>query len=223
MRTNSEGIGRMAAVLLTLPILAATLAAQQISSLVISGQSGQAKVIQVNGRNYVEVEGLARITNGSIGFSGNQIVLTLPGSGGDVSAAAPPPTSGFSKDFVSAGIEAMSQLREWRAALRSAIQSSWPITESWVGNYRRQAQQALRLAGVAASTDADRNVSPFLTNEFNKMNSLSDKYMQMAKSMTYIDPNSLSSDPIDQSLMACARSLTSMVSSNQFVDDGSCH
>jgi hypothetical protein len=54
------------------------------------------------------------------------------------------------------------------------------------------------------------------------MQKLSDKYLQMAKSMTYIEPNSLESDPLDQKIRTCAHSLASMATANQFVDDGSC-
>jgi hypothetical protein len=98
-----EAIGRAGklALLLTLSVLALTLAAQQISLLVVNGLQGQAKVIQVEGRNYLEVDGLARLTNGSISFNGNQIVLTLPGSGGNAPAQAavqaPSSPPGFSK------------------------------------------------------------------------------------------------------------------------------
>jgi len=84
--------------LVILPALALVVAAQQSSSLSIAGQAGSAKVIQVDGRNYVEVEGFARLTNGSISFNGGEIVLTLP----DVTANASAPDSpvaGFSKDL----------------------------------------------------------------------------------------------------------------------------
>jgi hypothetical protein len=209
------------AALSILTVLAAALVAQQTSSLTVAGQSGSAKVIQVDGRNYVEVEGLARLTNSSMSFNANQIVLTMPGTTGDTSAAAAS-APGFSKDFVAAGIEAMSQVREWRVALRTSIQRSYPLSEEGLAAYRDQARKALRLASVAVNTPADQNVLPFLTNEFNNMQQLSDKYLQMAKSMTYIEPNSLDGDPLDQKIRTCAHALTSMASANQFVDDGSC-
>jgi hypothetical protein len=204
-----------------LAVLAASLLAQSSNSVVVAGQSGSARVIQVSGRNYVAVEDLARLVNGSISFNGNQIVLTLPGTASDGSAPAPAPT-GFSKDFITAGIEAMAQIREWHAALRNAIQRGVPLADDWLSAYRNQAQQAVRLAGVAASTPTDKNTVPFLNNEFNTMRALTDKYLQMTTSMTYIDPNSLDNDPLDQKLRACGHSLASMATANQFVDDGSC-
>jgi len=52
---------------------------------------------------------------------------------------------------------------------------------------------------------------------------LKDKYLQLTASRTYIAPNSLDIDPLDQKIRTCAHSLASMATTNQFVDDGSCH
>jgi hypothetical protein len=224
MQRNGDRTTRWkVATILLLPALALTLAAQQVNSLVVAGQQGQAKVLQVQGANYVEVNGLARITGGALSFSGNQIVLTLPGSGGDSSSAPPAaPPSGLSTEFLNAGIEAMSQVREWHAALKNAVEHSYPLGADWLGSFRSQAQQALRLAGVAASTDQDKKAFQLLTNEFNNMSKLSDKYLQMTANLNYIAPDAISNDPLDSRLVACGRSLASMASTRQFVDDGSC-
>ncbi len=221
MRIHSIKTWWALAGLLILPALALSLAAQRSNSLIIAGQPGYAKVIQVDGRNYVEVEGLVRLTNSSISFNGNQIVLTLSGAAADAPTPAAP-AMGFSKDFVIAGIEAMALIREWHAALRNAIERSYPLGEDWLAAYRAQGLTAVRLASVAVNTTADKNALPFLTNEFNNMAKLSDKYLQMAKSVTYITPNSLDTDPLDQKIRACAHSLASMATADQFVDDGSC-
>ncbi len=218
------------AAFLALPAMALSLLAQQTNSLVVSGQQGQASVIQVQGRNYVEVEGLARVVSGTISFSGNQIVLTISGVGGNAAsgtAAAPAapasaPAPGFSNEFKTAGIEAMAEIREWHSALRTAIERGVPLNVEWLTPYRAQAREALRLASVAINTDSDRSVYPFVVNEFNNMSTLTDKYLQMTKNMTYIDPDSLKSDPVDQKIVTCARSLASIATANQFVDDGSC-
>jgi hypothetical protein len=206
--------------LVVLSALALSLAAQQSNSLIIAGQPGSAKVIQVDGRNYVEVEGLARLTNSSVSFNRNQIVLTLSGAADTPTPAAP--ATGFSKDFVIAGIEAMAVIREWHAALKNAIERTYPLGEDWLAAYRAQGLTDLRLASVAVNTTADKNALPFLTNEFNNMVKLSDKYLQMAKAVTYIAPDSLGTDPLDQKIRACAHSLASMATANEFVDDGSC-
>src|SRR5580698_4463254 len=63
--------------LLLLPALARSQTAQQKTTLVVEGYPGRAPVIQVNGKSYVEIESLARLTNGSVTFQANQITLKL--------------------------------------------------------------------------------------------------------------------------------------------------
>ena len=191
---------------LVLPSLVVPLAAEQSNSLSITGHTGTAKVVQVEGRNFVEVEGFARLINASVRFSGNQIVITLPG-GGDTPPAPASPANGFSPAFIKAAVEATAELREWRAALRNAITGSYAISENWVSPMR---------------AEADKEIVPLLENLFNNVNQLSDKYLQLSGSRTYIDAKSLDSDPLDQKIMACARSLASMATANEFVDYGAC-
>ncbi len=223
MNTRRTGTGWTMGVLGALSVLALTLAAQQSSSsLMVNGQQGTAKVVQVQGHNYVDIEGLARLTNGSISFKGSQIVLSLPSVGTPAPAGAAQPAPGFSKDFLTAGVEAMTRVREWHAALRTAIERGVPLGTGWLDAYQAQAQDSLRLASVAISTDSDKNAYPILINEFNNMKNLNDKYVGMTKSLNYIDPNSLQSDPLDQKFVACGHSLSAMASSRQFIDDGSC-
>src|ERR1700758_5212015 len=85
---------------------------QTSSTFTVMGHSGQAPVIQKDGRSYVDVEGLARLTGGTLGFQGSQIVLTLPGTHVQPSAPHPAPTehTGFSGDFLRAGVEGMSEI-----------------------------------------------------------------------------------------------------------------
>ncbi|HTA47160.1 MAG TPA: hypothetical protein VK789_32175 [Bryobacteraceae bacterium] len=210
-----------AAGLLSLPGLALPLFAQQTDSLSVAGQAGSARVVQVDGHNYVEVEGFARLTNAAISFRGNQIVITLPDFNKNPPVSAPAP-AGFSKDFVTAGVEAMAEQREWHAALKNAIERRYPLAESWLSNLRAKAQQALRIASVSTSTAADKDALPFLTSQLNNMGKLSDKYLKMSLSRTYIDSNSFNKDALNQKIVACTHALASMATANQFVDDGSC-
>jgi hypothetical protein len=203
-----------------LPALGLSLAAQQSTSLVVNGQQGSAKVVEVGGHNYVDVDGLARITNGTISFKGNQIVLSVPGLA--AATAAPEEAKGFSKDFMTAAIEAMARVREWHAALRTAIEKGVPIADDWLGTYQTQAQQSLRLSAVAINTDADRKAYPFMVSEFNNMRNLNESYVAKAKALDYIDPSSLQSDPLNQKVVACGHTLMAMASTKQFIDDGSC-
>lgn len=215
----------MLVAILLMPLL--VLVAEQTSSLLMNGPQGQAKVIQVQGKNYVEVDELARITGGSLRFVGNEIILTLPESAETSSPppiehSAPEPTGGLSKPFLTAGIETMREILEWHAALKNGVERGYPLSDTWFGNYRRQIQASLKQTEAVASTNTDRKALSLLTNEFNNINILADKYLRIAASRDYLAPDSLNSDPLEQKLLTCWQSLTSMASSNQFTDDGSC-
>ncbi len=190
---------------------------------ILSGQSGQASVLQINGRSYVDVEALARLTNGSLSFQENQITLTLPSPPG-VSAppAAQHASSEFSKEFLKAGIEEMSVIREWRSALVNAVQNGYPVTDEFVSGYRGHAATSLRLASVAVSTASDGSAFQLLSNELDRMQKLSNKVLAARKDMNYLSPDVLKGDPLDTQILSCARSLAAMAASGQFQDDGSC-
>ena len=214
-------------VLLIVPGLARSQAVQQSRTLIVNGRSGPVKIMEIDGRSYVDLESLARIVNGTLGFSGNQITLTLPSSAaGTESAAAPsklPANSGFSKEFLRASIEEMAVIREWRSALVNSIENNFPIQEDWVERYRGQADTSLGLASVAASTDSDRSAVKLLSNEFDNMKALSVQLLAERKSMQHVSPEHLNDDPLNQKILTCARSLASMAVGGQFVDDASCH
>jgi hypothetical protein len=207
--------------------LVSSQAGQQSPRLLISGQSGQVPVLQIKGRSYVDIDMLARLANGSLRVNGNQITLTIPAS----SAGTPTPpfpgsqpaSSAFSKDFLKAGVEEMTVIREWRTALVSAVQNGHPVTDEVVASYRGQATTNLRLASIAASTDSDHAAVQLLSNELDNMQKLSNKFLDARKNMNYISPDALNDDPLHQQILSCARSLVSMAASGQFQDDVSCH
>ena len=217
MRRKAIRTSLMLSTTLLLPLL--ILVAQETSSLLIEGPQGQTRVNQVQGKNYVEVDELARITGGSLRFVGNQIILTLPGS---VDTSSQAQSAGLSRPFLGVGIETMREILEWHAALKTAIERGYPLSDEWLGNFRRQSQSSLKHAEAMASTDTDQKAVPFLVNEFNNMGALTDRYLKITANRDYLAPDSLSSDPLDQKLLTCWHSLESMASSNQFVNDGSC-
>ena len=199
------------------------------TTLVVTGHPGQAAVLQIGGKSYIDLESLARLTNASLSFAGNQIKLTLPKS---ASAATPPaattPASpagnpGFSKAFVRSGIETMSGIREWRSVIANIIQHSYPFDETWFTAYSAAAAKNLNLASLAATTDSDRSAFQLLSNEYNNMQSLTSTVLQNRNVMHYMPPGYLEDNPLNQKIVNCAQSLQAMAASNQFVDDGSCH
>jgi hypothetical protein len=191
-------------------------------TLVINGQSDQpVPVMQMNGHSYVQLEALAHAVQGTLSFRGNRVELTLRDAG--LGASASSSNQGFSKGFLRAAIEFMGTLREWHTALASAIQNSFPLGADWLGQYRMRASDSLRLAGVAASTDADHNAHQLLSNESQNMSQLSDKYLAQRANLSYIAPDALENDDVNQRIVACAHALGAMAGSGQFMDDPSCH
>src|SRR5690242_12178283 len=78
--------------------------------LSIDGHPGQAPLVDIKGRKYVEVDDLARLTSGSISFRGDEIRLQLPGGPAQFPDSANANVKGpaFSKEFLRAGIEQMT-------------------------------------------------------------------------------------------------------------------
>lgn len=220
----------LAAVLMTSGI-AFGQAQSQTATLVVNGQSGKAPIIQDNGRTYVDVGALAQIAQGSLSFSGKQIVLTIPPPSGNTSAGADTSqaedTTKLSLAFMKAGIEELSLLREWAAPVANAIQNGYPIQEAWVNNYKQKAATGLQLATTAASTNGDRSALQLLNTEFQGVSQWSDNLVQAAQQMNTakysMSPNALRDDPQSQKLIACWRFLGPMLAGASFQDDSSCH
>ena len=231
MRDNWQGT--FLAFLAVLMISAGTFvrAKEQTETLVINGQAGQAAVVRVDGRSYVDLEALARMLNGSVSFKANRIVLNLPMSTASTPATIEPPTavgdSALSRDFMRAGMETIALMREWASPLAYAIQNGYPVTENWVAGYREQAAHGLRLASAAATTAADRGALQLLTNEFEAVREWSTKLVEARKSMNAgqysLSANALRDDPLSQKIVACGRFLAPMLASGNIQDDPSCH
>jgi hypothetical protein len=217
--------------------VAVSLVAGDRHTLILNGRSTDVLVIYLGGHPYVDLQALATALNGSVSSSGAVVALSLPVSSANHSASPttspaadtpvatqPAPSQpGFSREFLNAGIEEMSTLREWHTALQTAIQNGIPLTEGLLQPYRAQATTNLRLASVAASTTADRNAYQLLNNVFLNMGKLSDKYLNMRASLTYIAPDALQTDELNKRIMNCGHFLGAIAASGQFSDDGSCN
>jgi hypothetical protein len=193
---------------------------RQNRTFLLVGHPGEIPVAELGGHSNFEIEALTRLANGSLSFSGNQVVLTLPLSSENTSTSAP--AAGFTKEFLRAGFEQMSVIREWRSTLISAVQRGFPITQDWMTTFSDRAQHNLRLVAVAASTQSDKNALQLLTNEFNNMTRLSDRFAEANKSRTYTPTDALDKDQLNGRILDCGRSLAAMAASGQFVDESSC-
>jgi hypothetical protein len=207
--------------LVVVPGIVLSQGVEETRTLVIEGQTGQAPVMRLRGKSYIDLEALAQLTHGTLSFSGNQVTLTLPGT--NTATTISGDKSDFSKEFLRAGIEEMATIREWRIALTNAVQNGFPIGDDWIAIYRGPALTNLRLAAVAASTDPDRSAYQLLSNEYDNMKKLSDRFVAAHTAQQYMPPDSLKDDALNLQILSCARSLATMAASGKFADDGSCH
>lgn len=222
---------RLTALLLAFTGSALAQSQQQPKVLVIKGHSGQAEIIQKDGRAYVDLQSLVEMANATLSFRANRVVMSLPTSNVSPPSPEPPPppadSSSLSRGFMKASIEEFATMREWASTLGYAIRNGYQVTEAWAANYREQAANNLRLAAAAASTDADRNALQLLTNEFEAVRRWSDRLVQEKKSMDTakyaLSENALRDDPLSQKIITCGRFLASMLGSGTFQDDSSCH
>jgi len=191
--------------------------------LLVNGENTGGTVLQAEGRFYVDIETLARITSGTVSVEPTQILLTIPTSNSEASS---PETEGvLSKDFVSAAIVALADMKEWKGALRTMITYGLAVDDSWAQTYREQAETSLTQAAVEASTNADRSALQLLSNEFAHLAKWESDVLADRKALNSaktLDPNALQDDPELTKISNCGRFLNKMLVGRTFADNPSC-
>ena len=218
----------LVAVLLTIVIAAPAQTQRRPEALAVEGYAGEASVIRFQGRAYVDVQELARITNGSLRFERERMVLALEAA---PHAGENAKERGFSRPFMSAAIEAMASMREWGGMLLITVQNGYPVGNNMAGNtiaaYQGRAADNIGLAAAAASTDSDYRGLELLRNEFNNGQAWADRFVQArstlsAANMT-ITEHAFENDQEAQKILHCGQFLAQMFASGTFQDDASCH
>jgi hypothetical protein len=215
-------LAAMLSTLLMLPVEAAAQTPQKSTLFAVAGHPGTAQILQINGKSYVEIEALARLTQGSLSFNANQTTLTLLSADAEAPAATPK-KAGFSTAFVQAGIEDMSFIREWRIAIVNAVQKNTPLPEEWISAHHRLAIKNLALASASASTDDDRSAYPLLSAELDNMQKLSETYLDLRNQSAFISPDTFNNTPLEEQILNCAKGFVSMTESHEFQDQPACH
>ncbi len=195
-------------------------------TLQVNGYSGEAAIVQINGRSYVDLQALARITGSSVVSQGHRVVLTLPSTqalGED--SINQPASSGFSRPFMAAGIEALASMREWGSTLVVAIRNGFPLGNT-INPYRARAAEKVQLAASAASTVDDGKGLELLRREFNNVQDRSNKLVTARNSMSaanlIMSEGALQQDPTFQSIVSCGQHLGQMFGSGSFQDTAAC-
>jgi hypothetical protein len=220
--------------------------------LVVNGKNAGPAVRQIDGRSYVDIEALAQVTNGVFTVERHRILLTIPASdSGATAGAAPPdaapvtapvatapadaapasappaqPPQGLSRDFASAAIAALAEMREMRGAIRAMITYGLAVSDTWAQDDQGRVMTAIRQAEVAATTEDDLHALQLLENEADKLASWADSVFAARQALNgakTVDPNALQNDPALDRIRSCAQFLNAMLVSGAFADSPSCH
>jgi len=221
----------MVGTVLMMVVMAMAQTQSQRETLSIEGYSGQANVIRSQGRVFVDVQDLARITNGSLSFEKGRMILTLPGSESAEPAADGAGKTGFSGAFMKAAIEAMASIREWGGTLLVTVQNGYPVGNTMAGNtiveFQNRAADSVALASAAASTEADYRGLELLRNEFNNVQAWADRYVTARNSLSAanltMSESPLKDDREAERIVRCGQFLAQMFAGGTFQDDAACH
>jgi hypothetical protein len=209
-------------------------------ALIVNGETLDAGVILVEGRSYVDIEGLAEGMGGSVTFEANQISLTIPAAPPSApltpppSAApqTPPPSTapqtpqGMSKDFQKIAVFTLAEMREWKGAIGSVVTSGIPVVGTWSQDYHDRIEADLMQATLAASTEPDRQALELLQQQLTRLSEWADTVLGEREALNAdktIDPNSLQKDQSLAKISQCGQFLSSMIVSGTFSNDSSCY
>ena len=216
-------------------------------NLIVNGKSSGAVVREIDGHTYIEIEALARATNGIVTIEATRVLLTIPvGSTVVTTAAGVPPGSvpnnntvpannivpstpvehGLSVDFKRAAISELSEMREWRGALGAMITYGLAAGDQTASDYHDRSEDGLNQASVSVVTDADGRAMQLLKNQFNNMTAWANQILADRKALNgarTVSPSAQQNDRALQSITACGRFLNQMIVSGNSADDASCH
>jgi hypothetical protein len=197
--------------------------------LIVNGKTVDAAVVQMEGRSYVDIEGLAQGIGGSVTFESNQITLTIPGSTAAAAPAtaapAPENTEGMSKGFQQIAVFTLAEMREWRGAIGTVVTSGMPVVGTWSQDYHDRVASDLLQATLNASTAPDNQAVQLLQQEYALLTDWANNVVGERKALNAertIDPNSLQNDQSLAKISKCGQFLSSMIVGGNFYDDSSC-
>jgi hypothetical protein len=195
-------------------------------TLVVNGRAVDGAVVQIDGHSYVDVDTIARIMNAEVIFKSGRVILNGPLTEPVTMPERSAP--GLSKDFVRAGVAQLAEMREWKAAIATAIRSG--VAEGnwlgpWLHDHRVRAESSLSQMSLAASTESDQKALQLLKNELTNLgewDSNTETSIHSLNAELSINPPAALNDPLLQKISECGRFLTAMLVSGAFADSPSC-
>jgi hypothetical protein len=135
----------------------------------------------------------------------------------------PPPA--LSKDFASATIATLAEMKEWKGVLGTMVTFGLVVDGSWAQIYHERVQTSLEQATVAASTNSDHDALQLLRTQFAnlaKWESVVVAERRNHNGARTVAPNSLQNDPVLTTFSNCGKFLTTMLGNGIFTDNPSC-
>jgi hypothetical protein len=216
---------RRLTIALLLTCAAAFAQIQQAGKLQVPGQAGEAPLVRVDGRPFVDLEALTQMTGGSFHCDAETCVLSPSRLGDAASVDSNTDRSGFSRPFMAAAIEALASMRDWDNAVVLSIRYSFPLGAS-ANSYRANAEERVRLAAVAVFTADDVRGLELLENQFNNVRAWSHQLIEAQKSLDTADLSmsggAFQEDATFQGLVQCSRRLAEMLVSGSLQDAPEC-
>jgi hypothetical protein len=141
-------------------------------------------------------------------------------------ASAPPAPQGLSRDFASAAIAALAEMREMRGAVRAMITYGLAVSDAWAQDDQERVMTGIRQAQVAATTEDDQHALQLLENEADKLAGWAESVFAARQALNgakTVDPNALQNDSALSRIRSCDQFLNAMLVSRAFADAPSCH
>ena len=124
---------------------------------------------------------------------------------------------GMSQHFSAAALHALSTLRSMRTDLAYTINNGYPLEKLWLGRDRERAADALDLAALAATTEADHATMRELLEYFDALQRWSDELLvanhEMRLAQHYMTLGALQNDEQYQALLEDEESLSALLGS----------
>jgi hypothetical protein len=221
-----RGLRLLTTLALSLMLAGASLAqnAPAKKTLVVNGNV-EGAVVQIEGRSYVDLETLARITDAAVSFAPGRVILTVPAA----EAGATRTTAGLSKDFARAGISQLAEMWEWKAAIAASIRYGI-AAGTWLGpllhDHRVRAEGSLSQTSLAAKTESDQKALQLLQAELNYLREWDSQTQATIHSLEgekAVNPPAAQNDPLLVKISECGNFLDGMLVGGKFEDSPSCH
>ncbi len=199
----------------------------QKKQLVVNGRTADGAVVQIDGHSYVDVDTFARIMNAAVRVEPGRVILTVPAAEAEAKVERTAP--GLSKDFAKAGVSQLAEMREWKAAIASAIRSgvaggNW--LGPWLHDYRIRAEGSQSRTSLAAKTESDQQALQLLKNELTSLAEWDSSTQATILSLNgeqTVNPAVAQNDPLLMKISECGNFLDTMLVGGEFADSPSCH